>query len=431
MSRRTAGAGLLVLLALIAAAWLLLGSVSAISHRAPGVPMETVQPRAFARLVPAEGVLRAVRATPVSVPTGAPGPFRVGWIADDGTRVRTGEAVVRFDPSEIEKELEDAADELAGAHLKAEKERVHSLSEVRKLERDLALARAELDAARDFQKKDETVFSRAEIVESEIDQELARHRETHARETRRSQEALSGAELDLLAIDMRQAEARIRRARESLAALTVTAPHDGVLVLKRSWRGDSARVGDTVWNGQVLAEIPDLASMQAEVYVLEADAGGLAPGKPAAVTLESRPGVEHAARIARVDALAKPRFRGSPVQYFGVTLALDRTDPGVMKPGQRVRALLRLDERPRALTVPRQAVFERDGKTILYRREALQGEGFEPVEVTLGPSGAGRIVVESGLRPGDVVALADPTRPKQEAPETPEPGSSPAAGGAP
>ena len=423
MSRRTAGAGLLILLVLLVAAWLLAGSLP---HRKASVPTETVQPRDFARLVPAEGVLRAVRATPVSVPSGAAGPFRVGWIAEDGTRVRAGEPVLRFDPSEIETELENAADELAGARLKAEKERAHSSAEVRKLERDLALAREELTAAREFQKKDETVFSRAEIVESEIDQELARSREVHAREARRGQESLSGTELDLLGIDMRQAEARIRRARESLAALTVTAPHDGVLVLKRNWRGEATRVGDTVWNGQMLAEIPDLAQMQAEVYVLEADAGGLAPGTPASVTLETRPGVEHAARIGRVDSLARPRFRGSPVQYFGVVLALDRTDPEVMKPGQRVRALLRLDERPRVLTVPRQAVFERDGRTVLYRSK---GRGFEPIPVQLGPSGAGRIVIESGLRSGDAVALADPTRPREivrEAGETPKPGGSPA-----
>jgi HlyD family secretion protein len=416
MSRRTVGAVAILLAILLALV------VATRAPREPGVPVETVRPRAFSRLVPAEGSLRAVRATPVTVPIGAPGPFRIGWLAGDGTRVRAGEVVVRFDPSEIETKLEEAADELASARLKTEKEHAHGSAEVRKLEHDLALAQAELEAARQFQKKDEVVFSRAEIVESEIDQKLARTRETHAREARLGQETLSGTELDLLAIDIRQAEARIRKARESLAALTVTAPHDGVLVLKRNWRGEAVRVGDMVWNSQILAEIPDLALMQADVYVLEADAGGLAPGKPATVILDSRPGVDYSARILRVDALAKPRFRNSPVQYFGIALALDRTDPGVMKPGQRVRALLRLDERPRALTVPRQAVFERDGRMIVYRRK---GKGFEPrfeaIQVVLGPSGAGRVLIESGLSPGDVVALADPSHPEQSGAPEPEP----------
>jgi multidrug efflux pump subunit AcrA (membrane-fusion protein) len=194
----------------------------------------------------------------------------------------------------------------------------------------------------------------------------------------------------------------------------VRAPYDGVLVLKRDFRGDPVRVGDTVWSGQPLADIPNLSEMEAEVFVLEADAGGLAPGKPAEVTLESQPGVVYPAEIRRVDALAKPRLRGSPVQYFAVVLKLARTDPRVMKPGQRVRAVLLLDDRPGALAVPRQAVFEREGKLVVYRRQRGPKGGFEPVPVELGPSGAGRVVVEKGIAPGDVLALADPTRPKEE-----------------
>jgi HlyD family secretion protein len=391
---------------LAAGAWLALAG--SMAHEGRSVPVETVERRAFARVVPAEGILQAVRATPVSVPVGAPAPARVGWIAEDGSRVRAGEVVVRFDPSDVEKELLEAEDDLARARLKLEKERAHGLAEVRKLERDLALARDELADARQFRKKDELVFSRHEIVESEIDQDLARRREAHAQGARRGQESLSGAQLALLGIDLSQAEARIERSRRALAGLAVTAPHDGVLVLKRNRRGEPVRVGDTVWSSQPLAAIPDLSRMEAEVYVLEADAGGLSPGKAATMVLESQPGIEHAARIARVDSLAKPRFRGSPVQYFGVILALDRTEPEVMKPGQRVRAALRLDERSAALTLPRQAVFERDGRMVVYRRGSA---GFEPAEVELGPSGAGRVVIERGLAEGDVVALTDPSRP--------------------
>lgn len=402
--------------------------LSGLSVGMAGVPTERIEPRPFARRVTAEGELRAVRATPVSIPPGVPGPFRIGWLAEDGVRVRSGDVILRFDPSEVEKELAEAADDLASARLEAEKQRAEDLAEIRKLERDLELAREELSNARQFQKKDELVFSRSEIVESEIDQELALGREEHKRGARGRRETLGRAGLELLGIRMRQAEARIQRARQSLSALSVTAPHDGVLVLKRNWRGETPRVGDQVWNNQVMAEIPDLSAMEAEVFVLEADAGGLAPGRPAKVVLESRPGVEHAARIARVESLAKPRFRGSPVQYFGVVLALDGTDPRIMKPGQRVRAALLLDERPRALTVPRQAVFEREGKMVVYKSD---GKDLEPVEVALGPGSAGRVVIESGLAAGDVVALVDPNRKEEPSGTPPSQGAAPGAGGAP
>lgn len=432
MKRRTARLSLL--LAVFAAGIALLGLFGPLGGslgRGDGVPVQAVERRAFARRVPAQGNLRAVRATPILTPVAVPGPFRLGWFAPDGTRVKAGDVVIRFDPSESEKRLTDAEDQLRETRLRMDKQSVEGMTELSRLERDAALARLELENASQFQKKDELIFSRGEIIESDIDRTLARQREEHARAARRTREKLSGTDMELLRIQMRSAERKIAQARAALAALSVTAPHDGVLVLSRDWRGNPIRVGDTVWNGQTLAEIPDLSLMEAEVFVLEADAGGLKPGKPATLVVESNPGVSYSGKIARMDAIAKPRLQGSPVQYFSVVLALDRTDPKVMKPGQRVRATLLLEERAEALLVPRQAVFERDGRMVVYRRE---DHGFAPVPVELGPSGAGKVVVEKGLAAGDVIALRDPTRPAAREPEEETPGrpSGPAApGGAP
>jgi HlyD family secretion protein len=380
------------------------------------VPVVSVAAARFVRRVPAPGNLRAVHATPLSVPPGASVPYRIGWLAPDGARVKAGEVVIRFDNSDLVKQLTDAQGDEKSAGFKIRKQSVQGRSEIAKLDKTADLAREELESASKFQKKDAVIFSRSEIIESEVDRSLAKEKEAHAREAQSRQRKLSGTELDLLGIERRKAELKINQAQQALSSLEVRAPHDGVIVLKRDWKGDPVRVGDTVWTGQPLAEIPDLSAMEAEVFVLEADAGGLAPGKHAEVTLESQPDVVYPAEIRRVDTLAKPRFRGSPVQYFAVVLKLAATDPRVMKPGQRVRAALILDDLPQALTVPRQAVFEREGKMVVYRRK---GAGFEPAVVTLGPSNAGRVVVAAGIRPGDVLALSDPTRPRRGE-ETPQ-----------
>ncbi|HVT57901.1 MAG TPA: HlyD family efflux transporter periplasmic adaptor subunit [Thermoanaerobaculia bacterium] len=374
-----------------------------------GIAVQRLARRDFVRWVPAEGNLRAARSTTLSVPRGSEEASRVAWVAADGSRVRSGEEVMRFDDSDLRKNLAEAESDLTSARFKSEKSAVESLAKIAQLERELRLARTEVANASRFQKKDAMVFSRQAIIESDIDQQLARERERHAAGAREIQETEGRAGTAVLAVDLRKAEFKIRRARAGLAALSLKAPHDGVLILKRDWRGNPTRIGDSVWSGQPVAEIPELAVMEAEVFVLEADAGGLASGKPARIEVESLPGSAFAARLARVDTIAKPRLRGSPVQYFGVTLRLARTDPRVMKPGQRVRAWLRLDERRQALLLPRQALFARDRGTIAYRLRA-DHRGFEPVAVTLGPAGLGTVVVETGLAPGDLVALRDPTR---------------------
>ena len=77
-----------------------------------------------------------------------------------------------------------------------------------------------------------------------------------------------------------------------------------------------------------------------------------------------------------------------------------------MKPGARVRATLEIENQASAIAIPRQALFEKEGKKLVYRR---QGDQYQPVQVTLGSSTAGRVVVTRGLKKGDEIALEDPT----------------------
>lgn len=369
------------------------------------VAVYRVQREDFERRVVADGHLSAVRATPLAPDSTVRSSLRIAWMIPDGSRVAAGDLVMRFDPSEMEKRLEEARAELEKTAIRIRKKRLQSEAEIENLRRDEALAALELETARQFQKKDAELFSRQEIIEAEMDRELAEQRKVHAQRTRESTGDLAATEIQILEIERRRALEKIQEAEKRLASMEIRAPHEGLVVYQRDFRGNLPRVGDQVYSGNPVAEIPDLSRMQAEVYVLEADAGGLKEGKPAQVRVEARPELTYEAVVERLDALAKPRVRQSPVQYFSAILRLRNTDPERMKPGQRVRATLRLERVPDALVVPRQAVFEREGGKVVFRRD---GKDFETVPVTLGAAGLGRIVVESGLREGDVVALADP-----------------------
>ena len=123
--------------------------------------------------------------------------------------------------------------------------------------------------------------------------------------------------------------------------------------------------------------------------------------------LSSDPEQPIEATVKRVEPVARRRFRGSPVQYFGVVLELGETDPATMKPGQRVEATLFLEEREAVVVVPRQAIFVDDGEAAVWIRN---GSAFEERAVELGPQSPSFAVVESGLEPGDVVALERPSQ---------------------
>ena len=372
------------------------------------VPVAQVVRGDFVHRVVAEGILVAEQTTLLTPPRlEGIGQMKIAWIADDGIHVEEGDVIVRFDATEMEKELFSGQSELSKALSKREQKEIEETTALENLGRDADLADLQLEYARAFQPKDDEIFSRAEIIESEIDETLAIQRKTHASGIQAIRRDLSQVELDLLDLERRKAEITIERAESGLAELELRAPHAGILVLSRD-DGEVPQVGTIVHWRRPVAEIPQLEAMKASVYILEADAGGVRPGIPVEVRLEAHPGETYPGSVRQVAAVAKRRSRYSPVQYFDVEVALERTDPAKMKPGQRVRATLILQNLEDVLTVPREAVFNgENGAKLVYRRA---GGGFETVEVELGAAALGRIVVETGLSEGDVIALVNPGR---------------------
>ncbi len=364
-----------------------------------------VERATVSRRITAEGTLEATKATPLNAPVDAQGAMKIGWIADDQLRVKAGDAVVRFDPTDFENDRRLGSVEQQKTVNRSMKSVADRSANASNLGRDASQAEMELRMAQAFAFDDPDIYSRYQRVESEIDTTLASSKKDHARSVRSIRDSLAMTDGAMIAIDRRKADLKVQQADKALNALTVVAPHDGIVVLKRDWRGELPLVGATVWSGTPLAEIPELDVMKAEVFVLEADAGGVREGQVAKITLESLPGRTFPAKVARIDKVAKPRFRGVPVQYFGVTLEFVRTPPELRKPGARISAAIELAAEKNAIFIPRQAVFEVKGKRSVYKRV---GEKFVATPIELGTSSAGRVVVTKGLNPGDEIALRNP-----------------------
>ncbi len=243
----------------------------------------------FVRRVLADGNLRELKSNPVSAPVLDEGGFKLAWMVPDGSAVKKGDPVVRFDPTELEKKLKDGQSDQASAAAKIAKEQTATGALLRDRDRTAKLSDAELDKTRKFQSKDTLIFSRNQIIESQVDEQLSGDRKTHAERAQVIESSLSKSKIDLLALERRKAEIAIERANKGLSGMEVRAAHDGIIVFEPDWAGNLPKVGDTVWSGQRLASLPLLDEMEVEAFVLEADAGGLAPGQPANVVLEADP----------------------------------------------------------------------------------------------------------------------------------------------
>lgn len=368
--------------------------------------LHTVERGVLRNEILATGIVDALRKTPISVPQGLTTAMRVSWVRAAGP-VTAGDVVLSFDPVDMEKDALDSRADRASASSKLDKARTEGSSKERGLDLDFSVTTDELNRARDIAPEDTRIFSRNQIIEGQLDRGVLEQRLSATTEKKDATHKLTGVDMELASIERRKAELKLTRAEKGLSAMRVTAPHDGILVFPMNWRGEVLNIGDTAWPGQTVAEIPDLSQLQARVFVLEGDAFGLAAGNRARIEVDGQPGLAYEAKVKRVDTLAKPRERGSPVKYFETWLDLPAEAFRKVKPGQRVRATILLAELSDALWVPRGALFQKEGRRYVLKSE---GGGLREADVTVGSASLGRVQVLTGLAPGDRVALSDPRR---------------------
>ena len=406
VSRRGVTVVVLVGLA-VAAAGLGRAAMTGFGPRASSVPAFTVVPGPFSRAVTAEGVLRPLKASPVTAP-GEGRSLLIAWMAEDGAAVKRGDIVVRFDQNDAARLLADGKDDARTAVARIDKERQLIGGAVADRGRVAGLTRVEIAQAHSLGKKDPRFFPRNEVIESEIDEGLLASRLARTEVAEGAEQRFGKNRVELLAVDRKKAEVQQREATRTLAELEVRAPHDGTFVVQRlGWSQRILQTGDRAFPGMRVAEIATSERMEADVMVLEADAGGLVAGKAATVVLEARPDRLFRASVKKVEAFPKTRYQDVPTQYFGAVLSMEGDTSG-LKPGQRLRASIVLDDLPNALVVPRQSVRARDSGTEVERRRA--DGGWETIKVTLGAGTVGRVVVTAGLGAGDVIALRDTGR---------------------
>ena len=132
----------------------------------------------------------------------------------------------------------------------------------------------------------------------------------------------------------------MQQAHKGLASTEIAAPHDGIFIIERDWRGNLWKVGDSVWPGLRLASLPLLDEMEVEAFVLEADAGGLRSGCPRASC--SRRSRAWSTRLPSRTSTSSPSRASAtcPSTTSRSSSSLERTDKDRMKPGQRARVTL-------------------------------------------------------------------------------------------
>ncbi|MDE3165052.1 MAG: HlyD family efflux transporter periplasmic adaptor subunit, partial [Acidobacteriota bacterium] len=204
-----------------------------------------------------------------------------------------------------------------------------------------------------------------------------------------------------------QAQADVDLTRSRIAQMELRAPIDGILIFasnySQGWvNAKPFKVGDNVFAGMQIAEMPDMSTLTMDGKVEEIDRGRIQPGQEVVVRVDSLPELAINAKLDSVSLMAETTYEFPPTRNFRGYASLGHPDPR-LRPGMNGGLDVVIQRIPGAISIPSKALFTRAGKPVVYT--AASG-GYRPKEVEVQARNPDEIAVK-GLAAGTMVSLVD------------------------
>ena len=320
---------------------------------------------------------------------------------DTGSRVKPGQVIARLEHHDLDAQLSDAKSVLENyqsAHTQAEAELEQARAGLSQAQASMQKSRLEL--ARQTRLVENGVTSRAEsdnaTAQAHVDEGQVRSAEAQIKAIQ--------AKIQSSSSQVRSAEARIRWAEAQLEYMNIRSPFEGLVISKDAEVGETvapAIFGGANTRGSVVT-IVDPNSLEVEADINESSIGKITPGLQAEVTLDALPGERLAAEVRKIIPTADRQKATVKVK-----VRFKEIDPRIL-PDMNAKATFMQKPEQGAktaasrITVPKSAVNQRDGKTIVL---VLNDGRVVTQQVTVGNEFGDRVEIKQGLAGGEQVII--------------------------
>lgn len=260
------------------------------------------------------------------------------WIEKDGASVKAGQKVAELDDAAFTNELTQK--EIAAAQAHADLLHQRNEAAIAKLDRRFAVeqTRVELEKARLLAAVDAESYPLRVYQEKQLDLRRRQSALEAALDDERAYEKTATLESRVLEIALDKREREIEAAKGAMAALTLYAPRDGIVITEmHPWFGRKVQSGDNVWVNFALMRLPDLSTLEVRARLSDVDDGRLEPGMRVVTRLDAYPELAFPGAIQRVSPIAREMSPQSLRRAFMVNVSFDQVDRARMLPGMSVR----------------------------------------------------------------------------------------------
>ncbi len=369
------------------------------------LPVTAVHKGEFLVIIRCRGDLKASRSVPIYAPV-VPN-LTIAWMAPAGEQIREGQPVIRFDSSSAQQQLIQKDAQLKQAQASLDQAAAQSKLTVQQDESDLADGKYNVEKAR-LQTLGNEFIGRIQAEQAQIDLGVSEQKLKVQEANNALHIASDKAKIASLTRQRDQAKDDVDLTNRRIAQMEIRAPLTGFVVFVQNYNqgplnANPFKVGDTVYSGMNLAEMPDMTSLVLDAKAEEIDRGHMAVGNDVRVHVDALPELAIQAKITSISPLTELGAEWPPTRSFRAYAALTNPDPR-LRPGMNGGMDVIVNRIPDAISIPTKAVFTRAGKPIVY--VADHGH-YVPAEVQVLARNPDDVAV-SGIPDGSTIALANP-----------------------
>jgi len=326
--------------------------------------------------------------------------------ADFNSVVREGQVLARLDPRNVETQLRNVQANRTSARSRirtAEADLENAHTSVETARANLAQAEADLELSEVNLRRARALFEEGAAAETEVENATTNHRSAEVRvlqqraslQTAESQIGAREAAIEQAYASLEQAEADLQEAELNVEYTVIRSPVDGVVISREVDVGQTVSASTSAPTLYLIAN--DLAQMQVQAAIDEADIGLLGQDNEVTFTVDAYPNDQFRGRIGEIRT--NPSTSQNVVTY-PVIITFDNPDLK-LKPGMTANISILVDRRENVLSVPNTALrynppaaamaalAPADGDAPDARAQA-EAPGINPADAGQGRGGRGR-----------------------------------------
>ena len=279
------------------------------------------------------GALDAVRSSKIVVPTlyGSNGQMTLTRLIPNGSRVKEGDLIAQFDPTQQLDNIRDTQARYDDAGHQVEMKAAQNRADAENRQSSLKSAEGALEKA-ELELQKGPILSEITRLENEERAAIAREHVASLKKSNAAHDRADAANLRIMELQRDRQKVALDRWQTNLEKLQVKASLAGMVAVQNLYRNNAMthpQEGDQLYRGQALVSIFDPSEMLVRCAVGEPDGAALAPGARAKVYLDAYPDLVLPAHFEFASPVAATAL-GSPIKTFTAVFKLDKTDPRLM-----------------------------------------------------------------------------------------------------